>query len=935
MSAIREIVAGIHRLELGEPPDAEEIAYCAEHNVTPSDGQLPPLQPPGTVKESYVNVSSNVFPMRLNASKLAHVYAVKVFAVSYTDGQPTYRELTAISNVDYWLAESRRVIALAFKYAVKRNNSTLPPLYAFAYDGSARFYCTEKLSVGANGRLTVTAKRNGDSKFPLSQPFSEVLLEITDKDDTVELTPSVVEAGIGSVRKFERCLDVVTNQGIQYDADGHVCFGANCSYLLKPEEFGFDGRDAPELPGGAYVALGAQKTVRLFRSEQGNSPAMVIAAKKTPFFACISVARSVFERFPKIHEKVNGYLSDLQAYYKHLVVNPTHLANNDRPIQIHDIIAGNAINTTFEYNGEQISVQDYYKRRYNIDLRYPRLPLMVCQRYKNQPESRTYHPMELYTFADNQRLKQRHNSADVVAALIKVAAVEPLNLIKKIFNTGKALHLLENKFLKTYAVEVGTMPIQARGRIVPLPAMIYANTQVSLYDRDRNTWRSHQFFKPAKIGAWGFYVREDNRAHVDAVLERFINAFVGECLVKGMEIGRPTVIRVLDTMDDLAEIFTKATDAKFEFLMFISNKEDKKIHPRIKKFERAYNIITQNVTVQVAMDACGAMAPPKRLTMENIVAKTNIKMGGLNYKVGDMATKKFHGDEELYIGINADTSAVRLQNDAKVPESHAGTAEVTRNPLVVGFTGNDTADHTNFTGDYIFQEPRRLIKISVVMRIVTETLDRFIKNRKAVPKRVFVYRNGLPESVFTLIAKYEIPAIKALLKQKGVPHLIYIVPNKFHNIRLYPTEIRGTKAWEQNLPIGTVVDTRMVSPLYPEFYILGHVARLGTAKIPRYSVLCNDPKLTMDQLQTTTLHLCFGHQIITGATSLPSPVFIANRYAERGKMNWMSFHSDSSITVRDDASQVSEPPEDEFTYEFFTHNYSYSGSHLRNVRFNA
>lgn len=118
--------------------------------------------------------------------------------------------------------------------------------------------------------------------------------------------------------------------------------------------------------------------------------------------------------------------------------------------------------------------------------------------------------------------------------------------------------------------------------------------------------------------------------------------------------------------------------------------------------------------------------------------------------------------------------------------------------------------------------------------------------------------------------------------------LVFIVANKMHNIRLIPENITGQRPHEQNLKPGTVVDTTIVNTTFFEFYLIGHAARMGTAKIPRYAVLANDAKLCTDEIQEITYQLAYGHQIITGATGMPSPIFIANRFAERGRMNYIS-----------------------------------------------
>ncbi len=62
------------------------------------------------------------------------------------------------------------------------------------------------------------------------------------------------------------------------------------------------------------------------------------------------------------------------------------------------------------------------------------------------------------------------------------------------------------------------------------------------------------------------------------------------------------------------------------------------------------------------------------------------------------------------------------------------------------------------------------------------------------------------------------------------------------------------------------------------------------AKTPKYTIIFDDNCLHKDQLQNMTHQLCFGHQIVYMPTSLPSPVYVANRYAERGRkiyLRWL------------------------------------------------
>jgi len=48
-------------------------------------------------------------------------------------------------------------------------------------------------------------------------------------------------------------------------------------------------------------------------------------------------------------------------------------------------------------------------------------------------------------------------------------------------------------------------------------------------------------------------------------------------------------------------------------------------------------------------------------------------------------------------------------------------------------------------------------------------------------------------------------------------------------------------------------------------------------------VAVDENNYQLAQLEEITYQLCYGHQIVNMPTSLPSPVYIANRYAERGR----------------------------------------------------
>ncbi|KAI6219337.1 PAZ/Piwi domain protein [Aphelenchoides fujianensis] len=212
------------------------------------------------------------------------------------------------------------------------------------------------------------------------------------------------------------------------------------------------------------------------------------------------------------------------------------------------------------------------------------------------------------------------------------------------------------------------------------------------------------------------------------------------------------------------------------------------------------------------------------------------------------------------------------------------------------------------------------------MKIVETVVVRFKENRGAFPKRVFLYRNSSSEGSFDFVMRYEIPLVRKVLKETGA-QLVLVVATRLHNIRLTPAQPPAdpnAKNSERNLRAGTCVDTTITNPYIPEFFLLGHVSELGTAKVPRYDVLHNEPTIDMEDLQRTTFHLCFGHQIVNRPTSLPTPVFVASEMAKRGRnvYNVAVEHFDTSMGSSD--------------FQQLTASLDYAARpSIRNVRFNS
>ncbi|KAF7638165.1 hypothetical protein Mgra_00002391 [Meloidogyne graminicola] len=379
----------------------------------------------------------------------------------------------------------------------------------------------------------------------------------------------------------------------------------------------------------------------------------------------------------------------------------------------------------------------------------------------------------------------------------------------------------------------------------------------------------------------------------------------------------------------------------------------------MKAIEQKTEVITQGLKISTVKDV---VAKNKFLTLENIVNKTNVKMGGLNYNIvlpvqSDLSL--IYKNDTLIIGIGTNHPMGGMgqeSNQSGDPQQGAqpttsGTGSDNNGngngngnggngndmlprgsvPSVVGFCANIGKNGPyEFVGDFIYQLAYRDEKVGIIANIIERCVKQFHSVNGHYPVRLIIYRDGTGEGSFHKVLKFEVPLIRNVFSNLGTAAKItLIVVNKMQNVRLYAKNINTqAKSSEQNILPGTVVDKDIVHPLWTEFYLNSHVALQGTAKTPRYNLLLDENNLSMDVLQAMTHSLCFGHQIVYSPTSLPTPVMVALEYAKRGRNIYNYASSSGSGGTFNGANS--------YELNYINESLSFKGStFLKNLRVNA
>lgn len=103
----------------------------------------------------------------------------------------------------------------------------------------------------------------------------------------------------------------------------------------------------------------------------------------------------------------------------------------------------------FEYDGNQVSINDFFKDKYNYKLKYPHLPCII----EKDRQKMSLYPQEVLEIERGQRVSCQKSSRSMAENMIKECRMNPLELKEYIERAIKECLLdRDNKFLKNFKV---------------------------------------------------------------------------------------------------------------------------------------------------------------------------------------------------------------------------------------------------------------------------------------------------------------------------------------------------------------------------------------------------------------------------------------------------------------------------------------------------
>lgn len=439
-----------------------------------------------------------------------------------------------------------------------------------------------------------------------------------------------------------------------------------------------------------------------------------------------------------------------------------------------------------ELGNKILTIEKYFKEKYNITLRTPQAWLLNC----GTREKPVWIPPELCEVMPGQAFRGKLSDYQT-SQMIQVAARGPAENARRIANGAHRVIGFQgnNPSLAAFGVGVDPKMIVIKGRILPAPPVEYGNrAQITPSEASWNM-RGKQFAKPVKVAKWTFLklggVRFD-KSSLDLFQKALKDYGLGTespTNPQGFQAPLPGSEDANDA--SIQKIFKTMFDGGIKMVLVILPSSSAVTYARVKYWgDVKFGI--HSVCVLAANLSKGLQY------YANVALKFNLKCGGVNQLL----------PKQLGFLNDGKTMVVGIDVTHPAPKSMEGT------PSIAAVVASIDSDYGQWPGS-IRCQGSKVEMVSTLNFMMQERLKLWIKKNNRGPEKILIYRDGVSEGQYKSVLENELKQIREACQEvygkRPQPQITIVIVGKRHHTRFYPTDAR-TADNKGNPLNGTVVD---------------------------------------------------------------------------------------------------------------------------------
>ena len=526
---------------------------------------------------------------------------------------------------------------------------------------------------------------------------------------------------------------------------------------------------------------------------------------------------------------------------------------------------------TFTRNHKEISVYQYFKDAYSIEIKDPKQPLLLSVDRKTKCPR--YFVPELGSMTGlPSAMREDFTVMKKVAEFTKLSPdrriFEVRNLLKMFTRNdvkdskGQLITPQPEDILKDWNLEINMSPLEIKGRVLPPQKLKLGDSKVKEIENSGTFQLRDPIVSPQSLTHW--LLIHTNQDFNNA--SNFVDSMYKAAKTFGIGVEFPTYAtsRGMKAEDYIAA-FDENMKAELDFVVFLLPPQAKgiysflKIHMFLKGLPS--QVIVSRTLQKNIMSVCSKI-------ILQINAKRNGDLWYLTYPRGLPPLT-------MICGIDV---------------SREG--------------GLSVLSMTSSINQYFskFYTQNEILKSK---QEIAETLHTLIKGgvkyfhnatgRRSFPELIIVYRDGVGEGQKSVLFEQEVISILQAFQQEGSPckpKLLFCTINKKIHTRLFcksgsqsygaSRQFRGQgrggsgqqsqdQATLTNALSGTIVDSEITEKQKYEFLLMPQKVTQGTGTPSHFHVLYDDSGLDVNVFQQLTNSLCYGYYNWCGAIRSPAP----------------------------------------------------------------
>ncbi|EFA11590.1 argonaute-2a isoform X1 [Tribolium castaneum] len=507
-------------------------------------------------------------------------------------------------------------------------------------------------------------------------------------------------------------------------------------------------------------------------------------------------------------------------------------------------------------DGKVTTVEKYYQEVKRCRLQYPHLPTL----WVGSRQREVLIPLEFCTVVSGQVVNRKMNE-NQTSVMIKKAATSTDVRKDKIMQVLRKANYNSDPCVREFGFSVNNSFEKLDGRVLQPPTLLYARK--AEVTPSKGVWRAdmNRFFVGAIVHKWTIVscTRHPERG------EQLADMIFRMASSNGMQITSKATgpfqhLGGRQNLRDIIDYFKRKQDHDL-IIVVVPNSG-----PQYSLVKQAAELNVGCLTQCIKERTIAKLNPQ---IIANILLKINSKLNGTNH----ILSSRLPIMSRPCIIMGADVT-------------HPGP-DAKDVPSVAAVTASHDPNAFQYNICWRLQPPKVEI-IEDLCAITVEQLMFFYRKTRHKPETIVFFRDGVSEGQFAEVRRAEISAIhqacKKLQREGYEPRITFLVVQKRHHTRLFPTNPRDSEDRNNNVPAGTCVDTHITNPMMQDFYLVSHASIQGVAKPTKYCTLWDDNNMSNDDIEELTYYLCHMFTRCNRSVSYPAPTYYAHLAAARAKV---------------------------------------------------